>query len=158
MRVGWLRRCPDIARKPIRKRAHTQLVRNQTATDVSARWATVDWSWHEEWNKWARANLHFKNKQKSAGREWMVEHSPKILTSQEKAAITSIKKREKKIPIPEDLHHFRMTRRGMSGSSCRNYTKRSMFRQERLRGDWTVAIRVITSSTKSKKKYLAVAS
>ena len=34
----------------IRKRAHTQLVRERWATVESARWATVDWSWPKEWN------------------------------------------------------------------------------------------------------------
>ena len=36
--VGWLPRCPDIDWKPIRKRAHTQLVWKHSATVV-----TVDW-------------------------------------------------------------------------------------------------------------------
>ena len=35
---------------PIRKRAHTQLVRERSATVVSARRATVDRSWRREWN------------------------------------------------------------------------------------------------------------
>ena len=35
---------------------------------VSARWATVDWSWHKEWNYCARANLNLKKAQ--AGNEW----------------------------------------------------------------------------------------
>ena len=48
--VGRLYRRPGIVWAPIRKRAHTQLVREHTATIVSARWATVDWSWHLEWN------------------------------------------------------------------------------------------------------------
>ena len=38
-------------------------------------------------NKCAWANLHFK--QKSAGGEWMVKHSPKLLESEEKATITT---------------------------------------------------------------------
>ena len=36
--------------KSIRKRAHTQLVLENSVTVISARWATVDWSWTEEWN------------------------------------------------------------------------------------------------------------
>ena len=32
------------------KWAHVQQVRKHSATVVSARWATVDWSWHKEWN------------------------------------------------------------------------------------------------------------
>ena len=41
-RVGWLCRCPSIVWEPIRKRAHTQLVRKHSFTVDSARWATVD--------------------------------------------------------------------------------------------------------------------
>ena len=33
-----------------RKRAHMQLVGEHSATVVSARWVTVDWSWPKEWN------------------------------------------------------------------------------------------------------------
>ena len=36
--------------KSIRKRAHTQLDREHSVTVVSARWATVDWTWPKEWN------------------------------------------------------------------------------------------------------------
>ena len=90
--MGWLCRCPGIVWEPIRKQAHAQLVRKRSTTVVSARWATVDWPWHKEWNKCGRANVHFKkttNKQtnkKSAGGEWMVQHSPTILASEEKAS------------------------------------------------------------------------
>ena len=45
--MGWLCRCPGIVWEPIRKWAHTQLVREHSATVISARWATVDWSWHK---------------------------------------------------------------------------------------------------------------
>ena len=48
--MGWLCRWPGIAWEPIRKRAHTQLVREHSATVVSARWVTVERSWHKEWN------------------------------------------------------------------------------------------------------------
>ena len=47
--VGWLHCCPGIVWGPIRKWAHTQLVREHSATVTSARWATVDWSWNKEW-------------------------------------------------------------------------------------------------------------
>ena len=47
--VSWLCCCAGIVLEPIRKRAHT-LVRLHSATVVSARWATVDWSWPKEWN------------------------------------------------------------------------------------------------------------
>ena len=50
--VGWLCRCPVIVWEPIRKRAHTQLIRehSHSVTVILACWATVDWSWPEEWN------------------------------------------------------------------------------------------------------------
>ena len=52
--VGWLCRCPGIVWEPLKKnkkkRAHTQLVREHSITVVSARWVTMDWSWHKEWN------------------------------------------------------------------------------------------------------------
>ena len=48
--------------------AHTQLVREHLATVVSARWATVNWSWHKERNPRARANLHLKQKQNKTHR------------------------------------------------------------------------------------------
>ena len=80
--VSWLCLYPGIVWEPILKRAHTQLFREHSATVVSARWVSVDWSWPTEWNLRAQANLHFeKKKKKSAGGEWMVEHSPKILAS-----------------------------------------------------------------------------
>ena len=43
-------RCPSIVRELIRKRAHTQFVREHSITVVSARWATVDRSLRKEWN------------------------------------------------------------------------------------------------------------
>ena len=43
-RVGWLCRCPGRVWESIRKCVHTQLVREHSATVVSARWDTVDWS------------------------------------------------------------------------------------------------------------------
>ena len=78
--VGWLCRCAGIVWEPFRKRAHTQLIRKHSDTVFSARWATVDWSLCKEWNKCPL-------KKKSPGREWMVEHSPKILAIQEKATM-----------------------------------------------------------------------
>ena len=99
-----------IVWESIRKRAHTQLVREHSAT--VAGWATVDWSWPKEWH--ARADLHLKsylvswcfepsqpedyigadhlknynnnnNNNKIAGGEWMIEHFPQILASEKKA-------------------------------------------------------------------------
>ena len=67
-RVGWLCRCPGIVWEPIRKRAHTQLVREHSGTVVSARWATVDWPWPKEWSLCARANLHFKKEKEKKRR------------------------------------------------------------------------------------------
>ena len=55
--------------EPIPKRVHTQLVREHSATVVSAHWAIVDWSWHKEWNQCARANLHFNNKKRKKERK-----------------------------------------------------------------------------------------
>ena len=49
---------------------------------VSARWATVDRSWPEQWNWCARADLHFLKK-KWRGR--IVEPSPQVLASEGKA-------------------------------------------------------------------------
>ena len=74
--MGWLCHYPGIVWKPIQKWALTQLDREHSATVVSACWATVDWSWHKERNKCTRANLHIKTNQKSAGKEWLVKHSP----------------------------------------------------------------------------------
>ena len=69
--MGWLCPCPGIVWEPIRKRTHTQLNREHSATAVSVRWATVDWFWPKEWNKCALANLHFKKKKKKkAGNKW----------------------------------------------------------------------------------------
>ena len=48
--VGCLCLCPSTMWEPIRKRAHTQLVRKHSVTVISARWAPVDWSWPKEWN------------------------------------------------------------------------------------------------------------
>ena len=39
-----------IVWEPIRKRAHMQLIRKQSVTVISARWATVDWFWPKEWS------------------------------------------------------------------------------------------------------------
>ena len=48
--VGWLCRSAGIVCEPIRKRAHTQLVRERSSAVVSARWATVDRTWPKVWN------------------------------------------------------------------------------------------------------------
>ena len=47
-RSGLTMPLPGIVWEPIRKRAHTYPVREHLVTVVSARWATVDWSWHKE--------------------------------------------------------------------------------------------------------------
>ena len=39
-----------IVWEPVRKWAHTQAIREHSVTVVSARWASVDWSWPKEWN------------------------------------------------------------------------------------------------------------
>ena len=79
---NWPCCCPGKLWEPIRKRAHTQLVRKHSVTVISACGAAVavDWSWHKEWNLCARANLHLKKKKKKkrkekkktarAGNEW----------------------------------------------------------------------------------------
>ena len=71
--------------KPTRKQAHMQLVREQSATVISAHWATVDWSWPKKWNQCTRPKLRFKNKiKKGAGGEWIVKQSPKNFARKEK--------------------------------------------------------------------------
>ena len=62
--MGWLRRCPGIVWKPIREQAHMQLIREHSATVIPAHRASVDWSWHKEWNWCAQANLHSPPKKK----------------------------------------------------------------------------------------------
>ena len=68
-RSGLTMPLPSIMWEPIRKRAHTQLVRDHSVTVGSARWATVDWSWPKERNLCARANFHFTKKKKKRSRE-----------------------------------------------------------------------------------------
>ena len=67
------------------KRAHTQLVREHSATVVSARWATTDWSWPKKWNWCATADLHFKQKKQkqkpSACGKQNVEPFPWVLAT-----------------------------------------------------------------------------
>ena len=64
------------------------MVREHSATVVSARWAAMDCTWPTGWTwcAWAN-NLHCKKKKKkkSAGGVWMVEHSPKTLASEKKS-------------------------------------------------------------------------
>ena len=62
VRVGWLCCCPGIVWEPVRKWAHVQLIRVHSGRVISARWATVGWSWPKEWNWCAQANLRFKKK------------------------------------------------------------------------------------------------
>ena len=88
--VGWLCRCLGIVLEPSQRWAHMQPVGEPSATVVSARWATVDWFWHKVWNSFVQVNLHLKKQQhKSAGREWVVEHSPKILAGEEKTTTST---------------------------------------------------------------------
>ena len=71
--------CPGIVWNLSGKQAHMQLVREHSATAVSAHWATVDWSWPKKWNWRVFADL-------SLGKKAMnVQPSPKVLPSQEKA-------------------------------------------------------------------------
>ena len=63
-------------------------------------WATVDRSWHKQWNYARKIISTNKTKEKkSAGWEWMVEHPPKILASEEKASTTYYF-------ITEELHRY----------------------------------------------------
>ena len=64
---------------------HTQLVMEHSASVVSARSATLNWSWHEEWREISMNELisTSKKKKKNAGGEWMVAHSFKTLSSVE---------------------------------------------------------------------------
>ena len=82
--MGWLCCCPGIVWEPVRKQADTQIVRKHLATVVSACWASVDWSWHKEWNKCTRANLRFQKKKKvQAKNEWL-NILPKSLQARKK--------------------------------------------------------------------------
>ena len=71
VRVGWLCCCPGMVWEPIWKRAHMQLIKEHSATIVSACRASVGWSWHKEWNQCAQANLHFKEKKRRWGMGWL---------------------------------------------------------------------------------------
>ena len=72
--MGWLCRRPGRAWESIRKRAHTQLVRlaEQLWTDPGLKSGN------------SLSELILSLKKKSAGGEWIVEHSPKILAREEK--------------------------------------------------------------------------
>ena len=72
--VGWLCCCPGIVWEPIMKRAHAQLIREHSATVISARWATLDWSWPKEWK--SGIGVHklistLKKKKAQTGNEWL---------------------------------------------------------------------------------------
>ena len=43
---------------------------------VSARWATVNWSWHKKRNLHARTNLHFKKKSTPGMNDWTLPQTP----------------------------------------------------------------------------------
>ena len=83
--VGWLCRCPGMVWEPVWKRAHTQLVRKHTWPQSSQ---LAEPLWTDSGTKSGisvcELNSISKRKEKSAGRERMVEHSPKILASKEK--------------------------------------------------------------------------
>ena len=61
--MGWLC-CPCIVGTLSGNQAHVQLVRESSATVISAHWATVDWSWPKEWNWCMLPYLHFNNNEK----------------------------------------------------------------------------------------------
>ena len=90
--MRWLCRCAGIVWEPTQKRVHPQIVREHSATVVSARWATVGWSGIKSGISVREliSTSPKKEKNKSrAGGEWRVEHSPKILASEEKATSTN---------------------------------------------------------------------
>ena len=95
VRVGWLNHCQGIVWKLIWKQAHTQLVREHSATVVSAHWATVDWSWLKEWNQCMWANLHFKKQNK------------KVQADNERSNILPNFLLGRKEPPPPMSHHSR---------------------------------------------------
>ena len=76
-KMGWLCCCAGIVWRPIRNRADMQLIREHSATVISARWATVDWSWPMELNQCAQLNLHLKKKVQAG--DDIIQHFPKIL-------------------------------------------------------------------------------
>ena len=57
--VGWLC-CPGILWEPIRAMSSSQLIREDSATVISACSAIVDWSWPRKYNWCAWADLHLK--------------------------------------------------------------------------------------------------
>ena len=48
--MGWLCGCQGIIWESVRKRVHTQLIREHSVTVISANWATVNRSWPKEGN------------------------------------------------------------------------------------------------------------
>ena len=58
------------------KHARSQLIRECSTTVVSARLATVDQSWRDQWNYCAHTDLHFEKAQVGIS-----EPSPKIFTA-----------------------------------------------------------------------------
>ena len=59
------------------ERAYTQFIREHSATVISARWASVDWPGVESGISARKVISTKKKRKKSAGGEWVVEHSPK---------------------------------------------------------------------------------
>ena len=77
--VGWLCRCPGIVWKPIRKQAHIQLVR-----ECSSQLAEPQWT-----DPGIKKGIYMREListlKKKARQEWMIEHFPKLLASEDKA-------------------------------------------------------------------------
>ena len=84
--MGRLCHCPSIVWELFWKWADMQLVREHSSTVVSTRWVTVDWSGIK--SGISVHELTFTLKKNSAGREWMVEHSPKIWACKDEATTT----------------------------------------------------------------------
>ena len=101
VRVGWLCRCPIKVWEPIRKWAHTKLIREHSVIVTSACWATMNWSWPKSEISVRELISTSKKKKKSAGREWIVKHSPKILAREEEATTTKDAKVAKHRHKPE---------------------------------------------------------
>ena len=87
--MGWLCCCPGLFWEPIRKRAHTQLVREHLVTVVSACRATVDWFWHKSGISVRKLiSTLGKKKKVQAGNE-LLNSLPKILSRVKKATNVS---------------------------------------------------------------------
>ena len=67
-----------------------KIVKEHSATVISARWATVDWSWHNKWNWCAQANFRFKKKKEVQGGNKWLNILPESLQAWKKATTTII--------------------------------------------------------------------